>query len=236
MITITALKWVPPFAAGQVRDHRVRWILNEVGWPYRVRLVDAPTLASPEYKASQPFGQVPVMEEDGRPPMFETGAIVLDVAMRANKFLPADAVGRAEALTWVFAALNSVEPFLQNVAEVEYFLKDEEEKNRRRPRVRKAANQRLGQLQEALGTRQWLVGDAFTVADLMIASVLKIARGLDLLGPFPALLAYQDRCLDRDAYRKAVADQRATIDAHGPADMRFNEAGKNKAKKANGDE
>jgi glutathione S-transferase len=86
MITVTAMKWAPSFAAGQVRDHRVRWILNEVDWPYEVRLVDAPTMKSASYRGGlQPFGQLPVLEEPGRPPMFESGAIVLDVAMRAGR-------------------------------------------------------------------------------------------------------------------------------------------------------
>lgn len=223
MITITAMKWAPPFAAGQVRDHRARWILNEVGWPYEVRLVDAPTLASPEYRAKQPFGQVPYMEEDGRPTLFESGAIVIDVATRAGRLIPPDGSERAQVLTWVVAALNSIEPFLMNVAEVEYFLEDEEEKAKRRPLVAEAAEKRLGQLQAALGDRRWLVGDDFTIADLMMASVLKIARGLDLLAGFPALAAYQDRCLDRPAYRKAVDDQRATIAEHEMADMKFDQ-------------
>jgi glutathione S-transferase len=119
MITITAMKWAPPFAAGQVRDHRARWILNEVGWPYRVRLVDAPTLKSSAYLRSQPFGQVPYLEEDGRPTLFETGAIVIDVATRAGKLIPADGPERALVISWVIAALNSIEPFLMNIAEIE---------------------------------------------------------------------------------------------------------------------
>ena len=223
MITITAMKWAPPFAAGQVRDHRVRWILNEVGWPYKVRLVDAPTLASAEYQAMQPFGQVPYLDEDGRPILFETGAIVLNVADRAGKLLPLDKNERALVTTWVVAALNSLEPFLMNVAEVEYFLENEEDKIRRRPAVTAFAHKRLAQVQAALGDRRWLVGDSFTVADLMMASVLKIARSLDLLAVHSALAAYQDRCLDRDAYRRAVADQCATIARHGAADMKFEE-------------
>lgn len=224
MITVTAMKWVPPFAAGQVRDHRARWILNEAGWPYEVRLVDAPTLASIEYRAKQPFGQVPILEEDGRTTLFESGAIVLDVAERAGILMPGDPGERTEAVAWVFAALNSVEPFLMNVAEVAYFEADEEVKARRMPVVTKAAKQRLAQLQEALDGRDWLVGGAFGVADLMMASVLKIARRLDLLGDVPVLAAYQERCLDRPAYRKAVADQRATIAAHGMEDMRYEAA------------
>ncbi len=90
MITVTALKWVPPFAQGQVRDHRVRWVLNEVGWPYEVRLLDTDDQQSEAYRASQPFGQVPVLEEEGRPPLFETGAILLDVANRSGRLLPTE--------------------------------------------------------------------------------------------------------------------------------------------------
>jgi glutathione S-transferase len=223
MITITAMKWAPPFAAGQVRDHRARWILNEVGWDYRVRLIDAPIMASDEYTAKQPFAQVPYLEEEGRPTLFETGAVVLDVATRAGKLLPVDDGQRAAVIMWLFAALNSVEPFLANVSEVEYFIDDAIEQEHRRPRVIGAAKQRLAQLEKALGDRQWLVGSSFTIADLMMASVLKIARGLDLLAPFPALVSYQDRCLDRPAYRKAVADQCATIAAHRMEDMRYGE-------------
>ena len=223
MITITAMKWAPPFAAGQVRDHRARWILNEVGWAYQVRLIDAPTLASPEYRAKQPFGQVPYLEEDGRPTLFESGAIVLDVATRAGKLLPADEGERSTAVGWLFAALNSVEPFLANVAEVAYFMEDEEHQRRRKPIVVDAAHERLAQLQTALGTRPWLVGKTFTVADLMMSSVLKIARNLDLLEDYPQLVAYQDRCFERPAYREAIAAQRATIDAHTADDMKYAE-------------
>lgn len=224
MITITAMKWVPPFAAGQVRDHRARWILNEVGWPYEVRLIDACDLASSQYRKKQPFGQVPYLEEDGRPTLFESGAIVIDVATRAGMLIPVEGNNRSLVLSWVIAALNSIEPFLMNVAEVEYFMEDAGQKEARRPAVVAAAEQRLSQLEIALQGRQWLVGDAFTIADLMMASVLKIARRLDLLKSHPELVSYQDRCLDRPAYRKAVADQRATIDSHEMADMRFEEA------------
>lgn len=221
MITITAMKWVPSFAAGQVRDHRARWILNEVGWPYEVRLVDAPTMKSAEYRSKQPFGQVPYMEEDGRPTLFESGAIVIDVATRADKLLPSDPGERALVMCWVVAALNSIEPFLMNCGEVEYFTDDKDVAAQRRPIVVAAAKEQLEQFQTSLGERDWLVGDAFTIADLMMSSVLKIGRRLDLLASFPAIAAYQDRCLDRPAYRKAVADQRAAIAAHEMADMKF---------------
>lgn len=224
MITITAFKWVPPFAAGQVRDHRLRWILNEAGWVYEVRLLDAVDQKTADYRAKQPFGQVPILEEDGRPSMFETGAIVWDVAERASVLIPSDPVQRAQVLSWYFAALNTLEGALMNVAEAEFFFEKDEDKAVRRPQVLPFARQRLDELQTALGKRNWLVGDHFTVADLMMASVLKIAASLDLLKDYPALAAYHGRCLDRPAYRKAVEDQCATIAAHGPRDMRYREA------------
>lgn len=229
MITITAMKWAPPFAAGSVRDHRARWILNEAGWPYDVRLIDATDLASEAYRSRQPFGQVPYLEEDGRPTLFESGAIVLDVATRACILLPKEESDRARINCWFIAALNSVEPFLMNVAEVEYFIDDEALKAARRPGVIAMAGQRLRELEVALGDRQWLVGGSFTIADLMMASVLKIARGLDLLKRHPALVAYQDRCLDRPAYKKAVVDQCATIEQHEMADMRYDQVEKENA-------
>jgi glutathione S-transferase len=221
MITITAFKWVPPFAQGQVRDHRVRWVLNEVGWPYKVRLLDAEDQQSARYRSEQPFGQVPILEEEGRPTLFETGAIVLDVATRAGKLLPVDADERSLMLSWYFAALNSVEPFLSNLAEVDFFMQDEEEKAARRPGVLEMAEKRLGELQRGLGKRDWLVGTDFTAADLMTSSVLKIAKSLDILGGFPALVAYQERCFDRPAYQDAIADQCAVFARHSFKDMRY---------------
>lgn len=224
MITITAFKWVPPFAAGQVRDHRARWILNEAGWPYEVRLLDAVDQKSADHRSRQPFGQVPTLEEDGRPPLFESGAIVWDVAERAGILIPADPAQRAQVLAWFIAALNTLEPALANVAEAEFFLETEDQKAARRPQVLPFAKQRLAELQTALDGRDWLVGDAFSVADLMTASVLKIAASLDLLKDYPALAAYHARCLDRPAYKKAVADQCAIIAAHSARDMRYREA------------
>ena len=225
MITVTAMKWAPPFASGQVRDHRVRWILNEVDWPYQVRLVDAPTMKSPTYQASlQPFGQLPVLEEKGRAPMFESGAIVLDVAMRAGRCIGDEGTSeRAAAVQWVIAGLNSIEPFLFNVAEVEYFMKDEEVKAARRPVVVALAEERLARLEHARDGRDWFVGDSFTVADLMLSSILKIADRLDLLGELPALAAWQRSILRRPGHQKAEQDQMAEIARHTPSDMRYDE-------------
>jgi len=220
-ITVTALKWAPPFAQGNVRDHRIRWVLNEVGWPYDCRLLDSADQLDPSYLAKQPFGQVPVMEETGRPPLFESGAILLDVAQRSGQLLPADEGQRSLTISWMFAALNSLEPFFANLAEVDFFIEDADMKEKRRPGVVKTIRQRLEQLSNALGDRNYLVGESFTIADLMNASVLKILGHTDLLDDFPNLVAYRNRCLERPAYRKAIADQCADIARHTPSDMKY---------------
>jgi glutathione S-transferase len=193
MITITALKWVPPFAQGNVRDHRVRWMLNEVGWSYRVRLLDTEDQQDPSYRLVQPFGQVPVMEETGRATLFETG----------------------------FAALNSIEPTLMDLAEVDFFIEDERKKADRRRDVVKAVEFKLTQLTNALGSRHYLVGSAFTIADMMTSSVLKIVHHTDLLDNYPNLEAYCERCFARPAYQKAIADQCAEVARHQQKDMKY---------------
>jgi len=218
-ITVTAFKWVPPFAAGQVRDHRIRWVLNEAGWDYAVELIDPKVQQSTAYLAEQPFGQVPVMREIGRPTLFESGAIVLDVAERSGRIWPGDPGEQALVRSWVIAALNSVEPYLNNVAEVEFFVEDPEHKRLRRPVVIQYAKARLAKLSAAFGDRSWLVGSEFTAADLMMSSVLKIAGGTELLDGVENLVAYRDRCFERPAYKEAIADQLRDIGRHGPTDM-----------------
>lgn len=223
-ITVTAFKWVPPFAAGQVRDHRVRWILNEIGWDYDIDLIDPAVQASKAYRAEQPFGQVPVLRETGRSTLFESWAIVLDLAERSGKLWPERSDEQAQVRSWVVAALNSVEPFLSNVAEVDFFVDDEDLKRLRRPGAVAMAKDKLGKLSAALGDRTYLVGTEFTAADLMMASVLRVAEHADLLAEFRNLSAYRGRCLERPAFRKAVADQCRDIAAHGPEDKGWDSA------------
>jgi glutathione S-transferase len=223
-IIVTAFKWVPHFAAGQVRDHRVRWMLNEIGLDYEIDLIDPTVQASSGYLAERPFGQVPVLRETGRPAVFESGAIVLDLAERSGKLWPADPDAQVQVRCWVIAALNSIEPYLSNVAEVDFFTDDEALRHLRRPGAVAAATQRLGKLSAALGDDMYLVGGAFTAADLMLASVLRVAEHADLLAAYPNLSAYRERCLARPAFRMAVADQRRDIDAHGPEDMGWDPA------------
>ena len=223
MITVTAFKWVPPFAQGNVRDHRVRWILNELGRPYQAKLIDSEDQRSADYRALQPFGQVPAMTEDGRPPLFESGAIVLDLALRAGRLVGRDDAERSQVLAWFVAALNTIEPALANVADMHFFTDDEEVRRRRTPVVTAFARQRLGEAEAAIAGRTWLVGKDFTVADLMLSSVLKVASSLDLLGECTALAAHQERCFARPSYGRAIAEQCAGFEGHGPRDMKYPE-------------
>src|SRR3989440_857602 len=134
MITISAFKWVPEFAQGQVRDLRARWALEEAGLTYRTRLLAQGDQDKPDYRAMQPFGQVPALEEDGLV-LFESGAIVLHIGERSETLLPKEAGARARAIQWLVAALNSVEPLLMNVAPIEIPLAHEERAQLRRPRA-----------------------------------------------------------------------------------------------------
>ncbi len=225
MTTVAAFQWVPPFAQGHVRDHRVRWMLNEIGWDHDARLLDTQDQKSSGYRAEQPFGQVPVLEEAGRPPLFESGAIVLDLALRSGQLLPADEIARAQVLQWYFAALNTLEMPLGMVAWAELFTQSEAVKRDLRPEALAMAVKRLGEIETALGERDWLVGDAFTIADLMMGSVLKSADGPDMIEKFPRLSAYRDRVLSRPAYKDAIAAQCAAFADHGPADMKYDQKG-----------
>lgn len=205
MITVTAFKWVPPFAQGVVRDLRVRWALEEAGREYRVRLIGPDDQKSPDYRKQQPFGQVPVYEEDGLV-LFESGAIVLHVGARCETLLPEEPTARARATTWVFAALNSVENFAQQLAVIDLFYAGEEWAKLRRPGMEKMLMNRLGELAAWLGDREYLE-DRFTAGDLMMSSVLRILRHTDLLSQVPTLKAYRERCEARPAFQRALAGQ-----------------------------
>ncbi|RKH41786.1 glutathione S-transferase family protein [Corallococcus sicarius] len=205
MITISAFKWVPPFAQGLVRDLRVRWALEEAGLPYQTRLIDPDVQGSSEYRSLQPFGQVPVFQEDGLT-LFESGAIVLHIASRSEVLLPADAAGRARAMTWVFAALNSMEIYIQQLAEIDLFNADQQWAQLHRPDVEKAVQRRLQELAACLGDREYLEG-RFTVGDLMMTTVLRNLRHTRLINAVPTLKAYQERCEARPAFQRALAAQ-----------------------------
>jgi glutathione S-transferase len=210
MITITAFKWVPPFARGLVRDLRVRWALEEAGLPYAQQLIDPAVQASSEYRAEQPFGQVPVLREDGLV-LFESGSILLHIAARSPVLLPEDSEARARAITWVFAALNSVEVMVQGLAEIDLFYADRDWARAKRPLAEEAVRTRLAELATWLGDRDYLEG-SFTAGDLMMTTVLRILRHTQLVEAEPNLKAYQTRCEARPAFQRALAAQLAAFE------------------------
>jgi glutathione S-transferase len=206
MITITAFKWVPDFARGQVRDLRVRWALEEVGLPYKTRLLEQGDQDKPEYRALQPFGQVPVLEEDGLV-LFESGAILLHIGARSETLLPRDPGARARATQWLIAALNSIEPFVMNVAAIDLFYANEEWARMRRQGAVELVQKRLAALSQALGGKPYLDGDRFTAGDLMMTTVLRILKHTDLVTSDVRLAAYVERCTSRLAFKRALEAQ-----------------------------
>lgn len=214
-ITVTAFRWVPPFARGVVRDLRVRWALEEAGLPYAAQLIGPREQASAEYRRWQPFGQVPAFAQ-GDMELFESGAIVLHIAEQSAALMPADAAGRARAKSWLFAALNSIEPAIQQLAEIDLFHKDEEWTRARRPQVEAFVKRRLDALAAWLGEREYLE-DRYTAGDLLMVTVLRLLRHTDLLAQYPTLQAYCARCEARPAFRKALGDQLADFAEEPPA-------------------
>jgi glutathione S-transferase len=214
MIRVTAFRWVPPFAQGLVRDLRVRWALEEAGLAHEERLIGPEDQASPEYRKLQPFGQVPVYEEDDLV-LFESGAIVLHIAERSAALMPPDPAGRARARAWVFAALNSIEPSIRALTEIDLFNEGQEWARLRRPAVLEALRTRLSLLSDWLDGREHLE-DRFTAGDLMMTTVLRIPRHTDVLQAFPVLDAYRRRCEARPAFARALAAQQAPFEANAP--------------------
>jgi glutathione S-transferase len=208
--TITTFGWVPEFARGFVRDMRPRWAFEEVGQPYAVNLIA--NSKTPEHRRFQPFGQVPTYRDD-EVAIFESGAIVLRIAERAGTLIPADPAARMHALQWLAAALNSVEPFVMALAVNDVFEADREWSKARHAKVVDDLRTRLADLEAALGDNVWLDGNAFTVGDLMMISVLGSLRGSAELAGFPLLAGYVARGENRPAHRKAMEDHMATFDA-----------------------
>jgi glutathione S-transferase len=206
MITISAFAWVPDFAQGLVRDLRARWALEEAGLPYRTRLLEKGDQDKPDYRALQPFGQVPILEEDGRV-LFESGAIVLYIGERSEALLPRDAAARARATQWLIAALNSVEPYVMNVALIDLAYANEEWAKLRRPGAVEFLQRRLAALSNCLGDKPYLDGDRFTAGDLMMTTVLRMLRHTDIVTSDARLAAYIERCTARPAFKRAVDAQ-----------------------------
>jgi len=206
-ITITAFERSPDGGKGLARDTRVRWALEEVGQPYKVRLVSFDAMKEPAHLALNPFGQIPTYEE-GDLGLFETGAIVLHIAQRHAGLLPDDANGRARAITWMFAALSTVEPPILELQTAALVESDKSWSAQRMPLVRDRIRGRLGQLSRRLGDTDWLEG-AFSAGDLMMVSVLLRLKASGLLDEYPNLSAYVARGEARPAYKRAFAAQLA---------------------------
>ena len=211
-IQLTAFRWVPPFAQGFVRDLRVRWALEEAGLPYEAVLIDLDDRTA--YRQWQPFGQVPAYRDD-EVEMFESGAIVLHLAAKSEALSPSDPAGQARTASWVFAAVNSVEPHVQNLVSLDAFHAGESWIEARRPQAAAALHERLGGLSDWLGEKDYLE-ERFTAGDLMMACVLRELADTDAFDRFPTLGAYTRRCEARPAFGRAMEAQMRTFRENAP--------------------
>lgn len=215
MITVTAFKWVPPLVRGLVRDLRVRWALEEAGLAYAQKLIGFEDQGTAWYRAQQPFGQVPVLEDDGLT-LFESGSIVLHIGQKSPVLLPLSPEARARAVTWVFAALNTMEGAIWQLSELDLAFPNEDWAKARRPMAEQFVAKRLAELSAALGDQEYLDG-AFTAGDLMMATVLRILRHTDLVQREANLGAYLARCEARPAFQRALTAQLAAFEENAAA-------------------
>ncbi len=206
-ITITAFERSPDGGKGLARDTRVRWALEEVGQSYEVRPVSFQALKEPAHLARHPFGQIPTYEE-GDLVLFESGGIVLHIAQHHPGLLPDDDDARARAITWMFAALSSIEPSILELVTVKFAEGDKPWSAERLPLVKDRIRARLSQLSARLAGADWLDG-TFSAGDLMMVSVLLRVRPSGLLDEYPNLAAYVARGEARPAYQRAFAAQAA---------------------------
>jgi len=212
-ITITAFERSPDGGKGLSRDTRVRWALEEVGQPYEVRLVSSRAMKEPPHLALHPFGQIPTYEE-GDLALFESGAIVFHIAERNAGLLPDDASARARAITWMFAALSTVEPPILELGTARLLEGDKPWSAERLPLVKDRVCDRLGRLSARLGDADWLDG-GFSAGDLMMVSVLLRLKPSGILGGYSNLAAYVARGEARPAYKRAFDAQQAAFTGKG---------------------
>lgn len=216
---ITAFDWVPWFARGQVRDLRVRWALEEVGQGYDARCLPQGSQKDATHRALQPFGQVPTYEQEGLT-LFESGAIVLHIAEAHGGLLPADPGGRARAIEWMFAALNTVEPPIGDYAIATLFEADQPWSRPRLPAVIARIEERLDELSQRLGESDWLDG-SFSAGDLLMIAVLRQLKGTPMEKAHDNLAAYVARGEARPAFQRALAGQMAGFTAKPPPEYAF---------------
>jgi glutathione S-transferase len=212
-IEVTAFNWVPPFAQGFVKD--MRWALEEIGQRYSERLIGGLFEEQPtEYLAEQPFGQVPVYKENGLI-LFESGSILIHIGQKDDRLLPRDTVGRGRAISWMIAALNSIEPTLSALMLVGHAGAEKDWAGDAKDAVRPFAEKRLEMLSRALGDREWLE-DRFTIGDLVMVDVLRTAPEDELVPAHPNLAAYVERGTSRPAFAAAMAAQLAVFERNEP--------------------
>jgi glutathione S-transferase len=207
--TITAFERSPDRGRGLARDMRVRWALEEVGQPYDVRLVSFKEMKEPPHRKLHPFGQIPTYEE-GDLTLFESGGILLHIAERHAGLLPKDPIARARAITWMFAALSTVEPPIVERSMAMIVERDQSWYADRMPMLEDRVRARLDELAAHLGNREWLEG-AFSVADLLMVHVLRRLDGTGVLEKYPTLSAYIARGEARPAFKRAFAAQLAVF-------------------------
>jgi glutathione S-transferase len=209
--TITAFAQSPDRGRGLARDMRVRWALEEVGQPYQVRLLTFEQMKQPAHLACNPFGQIPTYEE-GALTLFESGAIVLHLAQRHGRLLPAGEDARMRAISWMFAAVNTIEPPILDLQNLRLFERDKPWSAERLPVVEERIRVRLVSLTNRLGSAEWLEGD-FSVGDLMMVHALERLKPSGMLEGYPVLQAYLARAEARPAYQRAFAAQLAVFEA-----------------------
>ena len=209
--TITAFEQSPDRGRGLARDMRVRWALEEVGQPYDIRLVSFSDMKEPAHRALHPFGQIPTYE-DGDLALFESGSIVLHIAERHQGLLPADANARARAITWMFAAVSTMEPPIVDLQIARLVEGDKSWFEQRLPLVEERIRTRLGELSARLGDADWLDG-AFSAGDLMMVTVLRRLGVSGILDDYPNLFAYVARGEARPGFKRAFEAQLAVFTA-----------------------
>ncbi|BBD39945.1 MULTISPECIES: glutathione S-transferase family protein [Aminobacter] len=207
--TITAFEASPDQGMGLARDMRVRWALEEVGQPYDVRLVSFKAMKQPAHLARHPFGQIPTYEE-GDLVLFESGSIIFHIAERHAGLLPSEANARARAITWMFAALNTVEPPIVELEQAPFLEGDKPWLEERIPMLKDRIRVRMDQLSDRLGEAEWLDG-AFSAGDLMMVMVLRRLEGDGIVEDYPNLAAYVARGQARPAYERAFDAQLAVF-------------------------
>lgn len=206
MMKVSVFSWVPEVVQGYQRDLRVRWALEEAGFQYDLMMKSISELKQSDYRKFQPFGQVPIFQ-DGELTLFESGAILLHIAAKKDSRIDLmGSEGLSKATEWVVAALNSIEPFVMNMYEIELFNPGEKWAELKRPQMEMMLNHRLKDLESYMAGREFLL-KTFSVADILMADILRGVDRYDYLEKYAKLQVYLERCLARPAFKKVHASQ-----------------------------